>query len=262
MVDSILYTPNFNFALPPFDYQRYQDLVNNNMRTADALLAKYIAVLNVQGVWENSTVYAVGDVTVDSSEGQLYRCLSAHTSPGAPTTFAQYRTNNPGVWTSATIGVQSRGAWATATAYALGDFVVSGQQYAVCTTAHTSGATFAGDAAYWDILLDLTTVSELKAINTQAGSYTLVLADANKLIKHTSATAVNLTIPPYSSVAFPERTQIMGVQLGAGQVTLVPGSGVSLYSENSFLKTNVQYSPYSLLNIGTNEWLVTGSLAP
>lgn len=45
----------------------------------------------------------------------------------------------------AAVGV--RGAWATATSYALKDVVTSGGTAYICIVAHTSGATFAGDLA-------------------------------------------------------------------------------------------------------------------
>jgi hypothetical protein len=40
-------------------------------------------------------------------------------------------------------------AWATPVAYAVADVVTNGGNKYYCKTAHTSGATFAGDAAYW-----------------------------------------------------------------------------------------------------------------
>lgn len=45
-----------------------------------------------------------------------------------------------------------RGAWVTATAYARQDWVTDGGNAYLCITAHTSGATFAGDSANWRLL--------------------------------------------------------------------------------------------------------------
>lgn len=68
--------------------------------------------------------------------------------------------------------------------------------------------------------------------NTQTGNYTLVLSDAAKVIELNSATAVNLTVPLNSSVAFPIGTLIEILQLGAGQVTVVAaGGGGTTFSE-------------------------------
>jgi hypothetical protein len=100
---------------------------------------------------------------------------------------------------------------------------------------------------------------EAVGLNVQNGSYTLVLSDANKAVEINSASAVNLTVPPHSSVAFTVGIVIEIVQFGTGQVTLVPGSGVSLYSANG-LKSRAQYSAASLRKRAANEWIVTGDL--
>jgi hypothetical protein len=47
------------------------------------------------------------------------------------------------------IQVSGVSAWVTATAYVAGNIVSNGGTNYYCKTAHTSGATFAGDAAYW-----------------------------------------------------------------------------------------------------------------
>lgn len=41
--------------------------------------------------------------------------------------------------------------WVTAAIYAVGDVIFSTNQYYVCKTAHTAGATFAGDILNWDV---------------------------------------------------------------------------------------------------------------
>lgn len=106
------------------------------------------------------------------------------------------------------------------------------------------------------------TASETSAyINSRSNSYTLVLADAGKLIKMTKATASNLTVPPNSSVAFPTGTEIEILEYGAGQVTIVGGSGVTLRSAGSALKIADQYASVSLKKLGTDEWAVVGALS-
>lgn len=105
------------------------------------------------------------------------------------------------------------------------------------------------------------TASEASSyINSQSDSYTIVLGDAGKLIKMTKATASNLTVPPNSSVAFPTGTEIEVLEYGAGQVTIVAGSGVTLRSAASALKIAAQYASVSLKKLGTDEWAVVGYL--
>jgi hypothetical protein len=102
------------------------------------------------------------------------------------------------------------------------------------------------------------TVAELKKIvnraevNTQTGSYTLVIGDEGKVVRMNVAGANNLTVPPNSSVAFAVGTQIVIRQAGAGLTTLVAGSGVSLNSPS--LELNGQNTAAVLHKVATNTW--------
>lgn len=95
--------------------------------------------------------------------------------------------------------------------------------------------------------------------NIQTDSYTLYPTDENKIIDMNKATAVNLTVPPNSSVPFPINTRILFRQKGAGQVTLVPGSGVTLESAVG-LKTALQYSWGGIIKLAVNTWGVMGDM--
>jgi hypothetical protein len=96
--------------------------------------------------------------------------------------------------------------------------------------------------------------------SAQTASYTLVLTDAGKLVTMSVASANNLTIPPNSSVAFPTGTRIDVIQKGAGQTTLVAGSGVTINSKASALKLSAQYAGCSLIKYGTDTWFAVGDL--
>ena len=67
------------------------------------------------------------------------------------------------------------------------------------------------------------------AIDTHNAAYTLVLADAGKMLYHNEATARAWTIPPNSSVAFPIGTVINFLNQSTGDITVTRGSGVALY---------------------------------
>lgn len=96
--------------------------------------------------------------------------------------------------------------------------------------------------------------------NVQTDSYTLVAADAGKMIVMNKATGNNLTVPPNSSVAFATNTRIDLIQYGAGQTTVVAGSGVTIRSSGSKLKLTGQYSGASLWKYATDEWILVGDL--
>jgi len=99
------------------------------------------------------------------------------------------------------------------------------------------------------------------AFNNQTASYTLVLADAGKLVEVNNASANTLTVPPNSSVAFAVGTQILVVQQGAGATTITAGAGVTLRSKDSNLAIDGQYASVALVKRATDEWYVTGALA-
>ena len=100
------------------------------------------------------------------------------------------------------------------------------------------------------------------AINAQTGTtYTTVLADDGKLITCSNASAIALTIPPNSSVAYGIGTQINIAQLGAGQVTITAGAGVTLNSSGTKLKLKDQYSVATCVKTDTNTWFVVGNLS-
>ena len=101
----------------------------------------------------------------------------------------------------------------------------------------------------------------VRALNAQTGtSYTLVLADASKFVTMTNAAASTLTVPPNSAVAFPIGTVIEGSQMGAGQVTLTEGSGVTILAAPG-KKIAAQYGVFALKKTGTDTWLAYGRLS-
>lgn len=98
------------------------------------------------------------------------------------------------------------------------------------------------------------------AQNTPTASYTLVLADAGKVVEMNVASANNLIVPPAASVAFPVGTILEVLQLGLGQTTIVAGSGVIIRSSGGKLKLFSQYSSASLRKRSTNEWVLNGDI--
>ena len=99
------------------------------------------------------------------------------------------------------------------------------------------------------------------AINAQTATYTAVLTDDGKLITMSVATGNNFTVPPNSSVAYGIGTQLNIAQLGAGQTTIVAGSGVTLNSAGAKLKLKEQYALATCVKTDTNTWFVVGNLS-
>ena len=111
-----------------------------------------------------------------------------------------------------------------------------------------------------DLVADLgAKLEESLTINTQTASYTLVLADAARAVEMNNASALDLTVPPNTDVAFPIGTQIVISQIGAGQVTVVAGSGVTIRTAET-LKLAKQYAGATLYKRATDEWVLWGNL--
>lgn len=125
----------------------------------------------------------------------------------------------------------------------------------------THDKTYVNRAGTWVDYQTNTSPTAAKTINPQTGtSYTLVAGDAGAFVTMTNAGASTLTVPPNSSVAFAVGTVIEGAQLGAGQVTLTPGSGVTINGAPG-LNVAAQYGTFGLLKIATDTWLAFGRLA-
>lgn len=96
-------------------------------------------------------------------------------------------------------------------------------------------------------------------ITTQSGTtYTLALTDAQKCVEFTSNSAVTVTVPNSTSVAFTANSVIMLRRYGSGSVTLSPGTGVTLRSPTGSYAITDQYGSAALHYRGSNEWMLEG----
>jgi hypothetical protein len=100
------------------------------------------------------------------------------------------------------------------------------------------------------------------SFNAQTGTtYTLVIADLGKLVTLSNASGITLTVPPS---VFASGNQINIQQIGAGQVTLAQGAGVTITSTGataSAPKLRAQYSAATIICTGTNTFTVLGDLS-
>ena len=103
--------------------------------------------------------------------------------------------------------------------------------------------------------------SSYSTVRTQSGtSYTLVLGDAGDYIQTTSTTAVTITVPLQSSVAWAADTEIYFEQNNTGQITIAGASGVTVNSSET-LKSFARYSVIALKRVAENVWTLTGERA-
>jgi hypothetical protein len=132
----------------------------------------------------------------------------------------------------------------TLTTPTIGSFVNANHAHSSAST----GGTLTGSSVYY-------------GFNTSTGTaYTLVLADAGKVLPISNASANTITVPPNSSVAFPTGSLISFIQTGSGQTTLTAGSGVTINSESSKLKIKAQYGLAGIIKVDTDTWVAFGNL--
>ena len=100
------------------------------------------------------------------------------------------------------------------------------------------------------------------ALNAQTGtSYTLVAADASKVVTASNASAITITVPPSVYVA---GDIITVLQTGAGQVTFNQGSGVTITSTGgtaSAPKIRAQYAGAQVICTASNTFTIVGDLS-
>jgi hypothetical protein len=189
-------------------------------------------------------LYAADNPTTASTDVSAVGALTPTTSASGSATV------QPGAFVSFNV--------ASAAVATLADGTAEGQRITVLRgETSTADVTFSGDIDmdtppvlgssgvdgatwYWDIpsegpgrwLLESTSVvNPLRgpSVRIVAGtSYTMVLADANNVVETSSASSVNITIPPYSSVEYPVGTKFTIVRGGDGGVSILEGSGVTV----------------------------------
>lgn len=93
----------------------------------------------------------------------------------------------------------------------------------------------------------------VQLIDSKSANYALVSSDAGKLITNSAA----ITITVEGLVA---GEQVDFLQTGADQITFVAGSGVTLSSKDSNLKTAAQGSPASIKCVAANTYWLIGDL--
>lgn len=92
-------------------------------------------------------------------------------------------------------------------------------------------------------------------------SRTAELEDAGLILFSSGASAINYTIPPDSIIRpFLRGATITICNEGAGIVTLVPGSGVTINSLGGSLVSAGQYAMFAVRKTTANVWIAYGNL--
>jgi hypothetical protein len=136
------------------------------------------------------------------------------------------------------------------------------------TTTSTTEGRIAWDSTNDKIIIgDGTTAREFASstlfTNAQTGTtYTFVLADKDKMVELSNASAITASVPTNSSVAYPVGTQINIIQTGAGQVTIAAVTpGTTTINATPGLKLRAQWSSATLIKRATDTWVAIGDLS-
>jgi hypothetical protein len=105
-------------------------------------------------------------------------------------------------------------------------------------------------------------VALAQTVNAQTGTtYTLVTADAGKLVTLNNGSAITLTVPQDSDATIAVGTYIDLYQLGAGQVTVAAGTGATLRTSGLTAKARAQYARLGVQKVAADTWSLFGDLA-
>ena len=99
-------------------------------------------------------------------------------------------------------------------------------------------------------------LGKMRDINTQTDNYTLALTDAGQTVEMNSGTAKAVTIPANATIAFPTDSYVNVVRYGAGALTVVGATGVTVNGVSAGTLTIAsQYGGLTIYKRGTDEWV-------
>tara|TARA_R110002167_G_scaffold1361_3_gene6207 strand:+ start:9641 stop:10873 length:1233 start_codon:yes stop_codon:yes gene_type:complete len=179
-------TNNFNFNLIDFNKIPWNEDENDNWRSVDAVLARFVSILNFKGTWQNATAVVIGDRYVDPELFTIWEVITAHTTPSTGT-FAADRTANSTRWISFSTEFINSGAFVADTAYTVNTFIVDANRYGVTLSGFTSTDTYDLDVAAGNILTLIDLSIPLAAANVSADA-----AAASAVASAASASSTNL----------------------------------------------------------------------
>ena len=152
-------TTNFSFNLTDFDKIPWHTEEHNNWHLVDALMARFLNISNVQGVWQNALAVTVGQRYIDTADDTIFEVLVAHTTPSTGT-FNAARTAISANWQSVSIDAAYAGAWTAGTVYSVNEFVSDSARYGVVSAVHTAVTSYDTGVTNGDIvtLVDVSTL--------------------------------------------------------------------------------------------------------
>lgn len=92
-------------------------------------------------------------------------------------------------------------------------------------------------------------------------SHTLELDDRARQMRSTNVSDTIITVPPQSSVAWPENARVPMLRLPAGRLTIAPGAGVTITTKTGFEPSTLgPVGAVMLERVGEDQWVLYGDL--
>lgn len=130
--------------------------------------------------------------------------------------------------------------------------VINGNMDTIDTTMKTNADDIS--SAESDITTLQGNVKQIEETTEKTADYTLVLADAGKIVNMNKSGTATLTVPTNASVAFPVGTIVGVYNQSSDAVTVAGDSGVTVRNDG----TVDQYGEISLRKRATDEWVMVG----
>jgi len=236
-------TTNFAFELIEFDKIPWHENERDNWRSLDAVLARFVSILNFKGTWQNATTVVAGDRYVDPDLFTIWECNTSHSTPSTGT-FAEDRAANASRWSSFTTEFVSGGAYTATTAYTVNTFLVDANRYGVTLSGFTSTTTYDLDVAAGNILTLIDLTAPLAAADASATS-----ASASAVTSAASAASTNLP----STITASEF-----LQANAGATAYVSKSVAEMKTALSFAGSGVNSDITQLTGLSTDLTIAQG----
>lgn len=187
--------------------------------------------LNWEGTWSNTTDYAANDAVFHDGASWF-----AETNPPVGA--------EPGIASSYWYPLALQGTQ--------GDVGPTGPTGATGSTGPTGATGASGSAG----ATGPTGPVAVSAISDKTANYAILSSDSNTLIRSTSG-AITITVNNVLSAG----DRIDFLQYGTGQITFSAGSGVTLNSSESKIKTSGQYSAATVMCVASGVYVLVGDIS-
>ena len=117
-------------------------------------------------------------------------------------------------------------------------------------------------AGTWVVVATVGGASFAPVVTESTTARTLTLTDAGAYLRHTNASASTVTVAPQASVAWAADTEIHIRRAAAGNLTLTPGSGVTLNAPSGGTLVMTSAMSVTLKRAASDTWDVIGQTVP